>query len=68
LPIELKPVIYCQAMKCGGVDEWNFLWERYQRSNLGHEKENILSALGCSSRKLLLQRYSYRLHVEQKTQ
>ncbi|XP_008186165.1 aminopeptidase N isoform X2 [Acyrthosiphon pisum] len=57
LPIELKPVIYCQALKCGGVDEWNFLWERYQRSNLGHEKESILYALGCSSRKLLLQRY-----------
>ncbi|XP_060868466.1 aminopeptidase N-like [Metopolophium dirhodum] len=57
LPRELKPVIYCQAIKCGGVDEWNFLWERYQRSNLGHEKENILFALGCSSRKLLLHRY-----------
>ncbi|XP_022171836.1 aminopeptidase N-like [Myzus persicae] len=57
LPRELKPTIYCQAIKHGGADEWNFLWERYQHSNLGSEKENILLALGCSSKIQLLNRY-----------
>ncbi|XP_001944764.2 aminopeptidase N [Acyrthosiphon pisum] len=57
LPRELKPVIYCQAIKYGGVEEWDFLWERYQRSNVGSEKAKLLSALGCSSETWLLNRY-----------
>ncbi|KAE9538907.1 hypothetical protein AGLY_005489 [Aphis glycines] len=57
LPRELKPVIYCQAIKYGGVDEWDFLWERYQRSNVGSEKAKLLSALGCSSETWLLNKY-----------
>ncbi|XP_025198945.1 aminopeptidase N-like [Melanaphis sacchari] len=57
LPAELKRVIYCQGIKNGGVDVWDFLWERYQRSNVGSEKENILLTLGCSSETWLLNRY-----------
>ncbi|KAF0765051.1 aminopeptidase N-like [Aphis craccivora] len=57
LPRELKPVIYCQAIKYGGVDEWDFLWERYQRSNVDSEKEELISTLGCSSETWLLNRY-----------
>lgn len=56
LPRELKTIIYCQAIKYGGVEEWDFLWERYQRSNVGSEKAKILSALGCSSETWLLNR------------
>lgn len=57
MPKELKSTIYCQAIKHGGVDEWNFLWERYQRSNVGSEKAKLLSALGCSSETWLLNRF-----------
>jgi len=57
LPRELKTIIYCQAIKFGGVDEWDFLWERYQRSNVASEKAKILSALGCSSETWILNRY-----------
>ncbi|VVC39573.1 Hypothetical protein CINCED_3A003208 [Cinara cedri] len=57
LPRELKSIIYCQAIKNGGVDEWDFLWERYQRSNIASEKAKLLSALGCSSETWLLNRY-----------
>ncbi|XP_015378503.1 PREDICTED: aminopeptidase N-like, partial [Diuraphis noxia] len=57
LPKELKSVIYCQAMKYGGEDEWNFLWERYQRSNSNSEKDDMLVGLGCSSETWLLNRY-----------
>lgn len=68
MPRELKPIIYCQAIKYGGVDEWDFLWERYQRSNVGSEKAKLLSALGCSSETWLLNRYWYRLCVIQTAQ
>jgi len=57
LPIELKNVIYCQAIKNGGIAEWDFLWERYQRSNVASEKVKFLSALGCSSDTWLLNRF-----------
>ncbi|XP_026808314.1 aminopeptidase N-like [Rhopalosiphum maidis] len=57
LSIELKSVIYCQAIKYGGVAEWDFLWERYQRSNVASEKVKLLSALGCSSDTWLLNRF-----------
>ena len=63
MPRELKSVIYCQAIKYGGVDEWDFLWERYQRSNVESEKTKYLSALGCSSETWLLNRYQYKLYM-----
>lgn len=56
LPRELKTLIYCQAIKYGGADEFDFLWERYQRSNVAAEKAKILSALGCSTETWLLNR------------
>jgi aminopeptidase N len=56
LPRELKTIIYCQAIKAGGAEEWDFLWERYQRSNVGSEKAKLLSSLGCSSETWLLNR------------
>lgn len=57
MPRELKGIIYCQAIKYGGVDEWDFLWERYQNSNVASEQAKLLSALGCSSETWLLNRF-----------
>ncbi|XP_050540509.1 aminopeptidase N-like [Daktulosphaira vitifoliae] len=57
IPKELKTNIYCQAVKYGSMEEWDFLWERYLRSNVATEKAKLLSALGCSSETWLLNRY-----------
>ncbi|XP_050433287.1 aminopeptidase N-like [Adelges cooleyi] len=57
LPRELKTIIYCEAIKQGSVEEWEFLWEQYKRSNVAFEKAKYLSALGCSSETWLLNRY-----------
>lgn len=56
LPRELKGVIYCQAIKYGGAEEWDFLWKRYENSNVASEKARLLSALGCSTETWLLNR------------
>ncbi|XP_029341713.1 aminopeptidase N isoform X2 [Acyrthosiphon pisum] len=57
VPKDLKTIINCYAIQYGGADEWNFLWERFQRSNLTSEKNDMIYALGCSSIKALLLRY-----------
>ena len=55
--VDLKRTVYCYAVAEGGEKEWDFGWERYQNSNVGSEKDNILMALGCSSKIWLLNRH-----------
>ncbi|CAB3360791.1 Hypothetical predicted protein [Cloeon dipterum] len=57
VPANLKSVIYCTAIKHGGQREWDFLWERYQKSNVGSERDLMLTSLGCSREIWLLNRY-----------
>lgn len=57
VPLDLRSVVYCTAIRHGGDREWQFLWGRYSKSNVGTEKTLILSALGCSREIWLLQRY-----------
>lgn len=57
VPLDLRSVVYCTAVRLGGEREWNFLWKRYGISNVGTEKVMILSSLGCSREIWLLQRY-----------
>jgi aminopeptidase N len=52
-----KEIVYCTAIRHGGVDAWNFAWKKYQSSNVGSDKENLLEALGCSREPWLLNRY-----------
>lgn len=47
-------------MKMGGEREWNFLWARYQDSNVAAEKASILSTLACSRETWILNRYYFR--------
>jgi aminopeptidase N len=56
IPIDLRSVVYCNAMREGKEREWNFLWARYKKSNVGSEKTMIIGALGCSKEIWLLNR------------
>ncbi|KAF5299269.1 hypothetical protein FQA39_LY02442 [Lamprigera yunnana] len=60
----LKNIIYCVAIRAGGQEEWDFAWERYLKSNVGSEKDVIMSALGCSRETWILSRYLYRAVTE----
>lgn len=57
IPLDLRSVVYCSAIRSGNEKEWNFLWKRYGKSNVGTERTMILSALGCSREIWLLMRY-----------
>ncbi|XP_042893880.1 aminopeptidase N-like, partial [Penaeus japonicus] len=53
----LKSTVYCTAMAEGGEAEWDAAWNLYLESNVGAEKDRLLSALGCTKEIWLLSRY-----------
>ncbi|XP_050068381.1 aminopeptidase N [Anopheles maculipalpis] len=53
----LKSTVYCTAIKYGDETEWDFAWERFQRTTVASEKEILLSAMGCSRVPWILARY-----------
>ena len=44
----LRSVIYCTAISKGDEREWDFLWERLQKTNNANEKSTILRSLACT--------------------
>lgn len=48
IPKDLTSVVYCTALKHGGENEWYFLWNKYQQSNVASEKSSLLSVLACT--------------------
>jgi len=57
VPLNLRPTVYCTAIRMGKEPEWSFLWQRYVKSNVGSEKSMIIHALSCSREQWLLNRY-----------
>lgn len=41
-------VVYCNAIRYGGDEEFNFLFDRLMSEDFAQEQINILTALGCS--------------------
>lgn len=57
IPVDMRASVYCAAIKNGTNEDWEFLWTRYQKSNVAAEQGIILIALGCSQDVKVLQRY-----------
>ncbi|XP_065349190.1 aminopeptidase Ey-like [Cloeon dipterum] len=57
IPVELRGVVYCHAVKSGGEPAWDFVWKRFLGSNVAAEKNKLLSALGCAREMWLLHRF-----------
>ncbi|XP_052844693.1 aminopeptidase Ey-like [Drosophila gunungcola] len=56
VPIDVRSPVYCAAIKHGSDGDWEFLYERYLKSNVASEKLTIMDALACSREVWLLQR------------
>ena len=54
--VDLKSTVYCNAIRHGGEEEWDFAWQRYNNTNVGSEKSNLLSAVTCTKEPWLLNR------------
>ncbi|XP_050080101.1 aminopeptidase N-like [Anopheles maculipalpis] len=57
VPIDLRPVVYCNAIRQGNDTQWNFLWRRYLQSNVGAEKIMIIGSLACTRQLWLVERF-----------
>ncbi|KAH9512376.1 hypothetical protein Btru_039351 [Bulinus truncatus] len=53
----LRPVVYCYAIRAGGAQEWNFGLKMYKESDVATEKVNLLSALSCSNEPWILNNF-----------
>lgn len=53
----IRTVVYCTAIRQGDQQEWDFAWDRFQKTSVSSEKEILLSALGCSRETWILARY-----------
>jgi hypothetical protein len=52
----LQSVAYCVALREGGEEERDFLWDKYVASNYSTEEFIILTALGCAANQSLIDR------------
>ncbi|XP_070568250.1 aminopeptidase N-like [Ptychodera flava] len=53
----LKKVVICGGIAAGGIEEWNFAWQKYKESNVASEKEVFIETLTCSRQLWILSRY-----------
>ncbi|XP_050688585.1 aminopeptidase N-like isoform X2 [Eriocheir sinensis] len=53
----LRSTVYCTGIAEGGEEAWNFGWQQYLATNVGSEKERLLTTLGCAKEVWILSRY-----------
>ncbi|KAM6202406.1 aminopeptidase N [Rhynchocyon petersi] len=59
----LRSTVYCNAIALGGEKEWDFAWEQFQNATVVNEADKLRSALACSNKVWILNRYlSYTLN------
>ena len=54
---ESRQTVLCTAVRKGGVEDWDFLWARYLKTDNANEKNSFLGALGCSQEDWILERF-----------
>lgn len=62
IPVSIRSIVYCTAIREGGHKEWKFAFENLIRSDFtssenDYEKTNLLKALGCSAKPWLSTKY-----------
>ncbi|EDW98315.1 aminopeptidase N [Drosophila yakuba] len=61
VPLAVRDNVYCTSIEHGSVEDWDFLWTRYQKANVATEKQTILDSLACSQKVWVQQRYLERI-------
>ncbi|KAH9512314.1 hypothetical protein Btru_039144 [Bulinus truncatus] len=57
IDLNLRSVVYCQAVAAGGAKEWSFALEMYKRTDHPSERKNLLFALSCPTKLWILNSY-----------
>lgn len=58
VPANLRSLVYFYGVRNGGVKEWNFLFEQFQKSSVASERQQFLLGLAGASEPWLLNRCS----------
>lgn len=58
VPANLRSLVYFYGVRNGGVKEWNFLFEQFQKSSVASERQQFLFGLAGASEPWLLNRCS----------
>ncbi|XP_063824395.1 membrane alanyl aminopeptidase-like [Ostrinia nubilalis] len=48
VPVDSRNWVYCNALRQGTEDDFEFLWERFENHNVYSEKILLLQVLGCT--------------------
>ena len=57
---DLRNVVYCSAIRNGGIDEWNHALARYEYNYtvyIAYEKTTLLNALSCTREQWIQKMY-----------
>lgn len=54
IPVDLVPLVYCTALEHGSDREWDYLWSKFESTNLAAEQRTIINALGCTKQAHLM--------------
>ncbi|GFO47453.1 aminopeptidase n [Plakobranchus ocellatus] len=55
--VNLKSLVYCNAIRNGGWDEWQFALNMYKQAQVATEKDQLISAMSCASKPWILKYY-----------
>lgn len=57
VPVNIRSVVYCTAIREGTEEDFYFLVEKYQTETIVTEKNLILDTLGCVKNPILVEKY-----------
>lgn len=57
VPKDQRAVVYCNAVRSGGADEFNFLYDRFKTEDISAEILNLLAGMSCTKNQTLITKY-----------
>jgi len=53
---DIRSEVYCHGVKAGNIEDWEFVFEQFKKSDDASEKRKLLAALSCTREPWLLSR------------
>lgn len=59
VPANFRSLVYFYGIRNGGVKEWDFAFEQFQKTTVASERRNILYGLSGTAESWILTRYGF---------
>lgn len=57
VPKDQRAVVYCNAVRSGTAEDFNFLYDRYKTEDISAEQLNLLAGMACTKDQTLVTKY-----------